>query len=239
MGNVLFQIAAAIAYAIKNDIVFSVQTATDNPFWNPLYLQHLANTDWIEGKEDVIIKEEKEFVYNKIEFSEEWREKQIVLDGYWQNEKYFNHIRNEILYLFNFPWELKNGVVSIHVRRGDYLVLTDKHPPVTKEWFEKAMSIFTNKEFKFFSDDIKWCKETFGGRDNISFSTNTSETEDLIEMSCCESHICSASTFSWWGMWLNKNPDKRAIFPELWFQLGHGGFDTSDIIPSWCEKLSL
>src|SRR5437016_5753504 len=89
MGNFLFQAAACVTYALKHDLEFSLPNFTNNAVWNPIYLQHLVDTNWVQGKEDVLIHETKEFVFNEIEFKEEWREQQIVIDGYWQNEKYF------------------------------------------------------------------------------------------------------------------------------------------------------
>jgi len=50
-------------------------------------------------------------------------------------------------------------------------------------------------------------------------------------MSCCEHHICSASTFSWWGAWLSQNPNKKVIMPKLWFIPGWGGHDVKDVVP--------
>jgi hypothetical protein len=92
------------------------------------------------------------------------------------------------------------------------------------------MEEFPGKKFKFFSDDIKYCLENFGERDDCEFSFGK-EIEDLIEMSSCESHICSASTYSLWAYFLNKNPDKKAIFPKLWFMPGWDNWDVKDILP--------
>jgi len=237
MGNVLFQCACAIGYALKHNIEFTVPNTTNSQYWNPLYLQHLISPKWEHGREDVVLNEVKEFVFNEIEFNESWRDKQIVLNGYWQNEKYFKDYRSEILYLFDFPYEKKEGIVSVHVRRGDYLILRDKHPYYDKEWYENAMKQFEGYKFKFFSDDIAWCRETFGSREDCEFSTNSNEIDDLVEASCCEHHVNSSSTFSWWIAWLNRNPNKIIYTPKEWFMPGFGGLDTSDIIPPEWIKL--
>jgi hypothetical protein len=236
MGNFLFQAAACIGYALKHGLEFSLPSKTKDPFWNPLYLQHLASSNYNQSREDILINENGH-EYKEIPFKEEWRDLQIVINGYYQSEKYFKEYRNEIIYLFNFPYELKKDLVSIHVRRGDYLKLIEKHPPVTKEWYEKAMAMFPDKQFKFFSDEIKWCKDTFGHRSDCSFSTNSTEVDDLVEMSCCEHNINSSSTFSWWSAWLNQNPDKIIVTPKKWFQDGWMGMNTNDIIPETWIKL--
>ena len=236
MGNFLFQVAACIGYAMKHNLEFSIPNRTNEPFWNPIYLQHLVNPKYIQGREDVLLNEPFH-QYQEIPFKEEWREKQIVLNGYWQSEKYFKEYRNEILYLFAFPYEMKKDVVSIHVRRGDYLQLPNKHPQIGKEWYEAAMALFPDKQFKFFSDDISWCAHTFGGRDNVTYSSNKNEVEDLIEMSCCEYNINSSSTFSWWSAWLNRNFEKIVVTPKDWFVPGWMNMDTKDIVPEEWIKL--
>ena len=223
-----------ISYALKHDLEFSLPNYTRDPHWNPLYLQHLVNPKWVQGREDVLINENG-MQYQEVPFKEEWINKQIVLNGYWQTEKYFKDYRKEIIYLFDFPYELKKDVVSIHIRRGDYLHLRQKHPEVKKEWYEQAIAMFPDKQFKFFSDDISWCAHTFGS--GFMYSSNKNEVDDLVEMSCCEHNICSASTFSWWGMWLNQNEDKKVVFPNFWFAPKWGNLNTNDVVPEWCIKL--
>lgn len=240
MGNFLFQTACAAAYAWRHGLEFTVPNRTNDPKWNPIYLQHLVNPKWNPNLPTVQITEEGH-AYQELPFREEWRSGNIILDGYWQSEKYFKGYRQKILETFAYPWELMPGVVSFHVRRGDYLTLTKKHPPVTVDWMNRAMGRFSGYVFLFFSDDIAWCKQTFGDRLNCYFHEGASEVEDLIKMSHCEHHICSASTFSWWGAWLNRNPEKRIIIPDWWFvgdtPTSYKGLDTRDIVPSEWERM--
>jgi hypothetical protein len=234
MGNVLFQASHCIALALKHNQEFGFPNRTNDPYWFPLYLQHLVNPKWQQGKEDILINENGH-EFQEIEYKKEWEGLQVVLNGYWQSEKYFKEYRGEILYLFGFPYEKKEGIVSCHVRRGDYLHLRNKHPEITKEWYEYAMSQFPGRKFKFFSDDIKWCRQEFGSRTDCDFSSNSNEVQDLIEMSQCEHNISSPSTFSWWGAWLNRNEDKKIYIPKLWFVEGYNLL-TKDIIPeSWIK----
>lgn len=237
MGNFLFQAAAAAGYAWRHGLRFTLPDSTLNPRWNPIYLQHLVRRDW-NPKLPVVTIKETSHAYQELPFAEHWRDKNILLDGYWQSEKYFAEFRARLLQAWGFPWELRKGTVSVHVRRTDYLELVEKHPAVPKSWMEQAMALFPGAQFRFFSDDINWCQQEFGRRKDCQFSRAHNEVDDLVAMSQCEHHICSASTFSWWGAWLNQNPQKRIIMPKEWFGPKYRKTtETKDIVPAGWERL--
>ena len=236
-GNFLFQVATAISYAKDHGQDFTIPTSTKDPFANPVYLPHLANPNWDPSLPTICVCEHGHF-YQDIPWSEAWASGNVILDGYWQSEKYFKHRREEILDLFGYHWSLRRGIVSVHVRRGDYLRLVKKHPPVSAEWYRQAMRQFPGYAFRFFSDEIAWCQKEFANDPNCTFAVGGSIEQDLVNMSCCEHHICSASTFAWWGAWLNRNDSKRVIMPKLWFTPQEEKRCSSrDIIPKEWERL--
>lgn len=240
MGNCLFQAAATIALALRNGADFSMPFSTSSDVWSPIYCKHLQNQKWQQGRVDIII-EEKQFNYDPIQYDKNWNTKQVLLKGYFQDERYFVDFKNEIIDLFNFHWELKKDVCSIHARYGDYLTIPGKHIIIDDDYLRKAIKEITERtgivRFKIFSDDVNMFKSRHGNIYQFEYSTNTNEVDDMIEISSCHSHINSSSTFSWWSAYLNRNPEKVIITQREWFQHGWDGADTSGIIPSTWIKL--
>ncbi len=229
-GNNMFQQAAAIGYATKHGLDYSIC---------PWY----AKNNILFG--NAVILKEQGHQYQELPFKKAWKGRNIVLDGYFQSARYFDHCREEVLKAFGFNWELKEGWCSIHVRRGDYLQYPDKHPVVNAKYLAAAVirmaaETLTNN-FLVFSDDIPWCKEFFGEWSPswvFDYSEGHTPEEDLILGSCCEHNIISNSTFSWWQAWLGRNPNKIVISPskDNWFGEGNANLCTDDIIPDeWIQ----
>jgi hypothetical protein len=86
------------------------------------------------------------------------------------------------------------------------------------------------------SDNISWCKKKFRG-ENFFFSEGESAIVDMYLQSCCTNNIISNSSFSWWGAWMNKNPQKIVITPDPWFGIAFRNKDTKDLIPEGWIKL--
>jgi hypothetical protein len=144
---------------------------------------------------------------------------------YW-HPKYENDI-------FNIPWnetyenkaiELYNKIkqpekelVSIHVRRGDYL----KHDHFCKldiSYYEKAINYFIPNiqkyHFVIFSNDIDWCRDNLIEGEMVTFLDQGIDYVDMITMSMCDHNIIANSSFSWWAAFKNKNKNKLVICPE-------------------------
>lgn len=155
----------------------------------------------------------------------------IDLFGYYQTPKYFENIEDDVREHFKFSkgvtdlanqffseFELGEDVISLHIRRGDY-VYNPNHPVQSVDYYKEALdnlSPSTDIPVIIFSDDWEWCNgEEMFKDDRFLISTNNTPDFDMCLMSMCNYHIIANSSFSWWGAWLaNSN---KVIAPKNWF----------------------
>ena len=175
--------------------------------------------------------------------------KNTQLIGYWQSEAYFASIRSTLLSDFRLARPLSYRAtemavniratiaVSLHVRRGDYAALpevTSYHGLCGQTYYRKAIQYMRSKmpdaRFFVFSDDPAWCRQNLEGIGGMTIvEPSDSAAEEMHLMSLCRHHIIANSSFSWWGAWLNTNPDKVVIAPKSW--ISPIGPVQPDIIP--------
>lgn len=241
MGNQMFQIAAVLGYARKHRIGYYFPKTTVNQTAYPMYFKGLP-TNNREGIPKMTIKE-KGHHYNDLPAPPLGMD--VILDGYWQSEKYFDFWEEGVVDTFKLPYELFAGTVSIHVRRGDYLLYPDKHPAVNPIYLSVSFDYFRQKgysKFLVFSDDPEWFKNFFRGFAPVSgctfdYAEGNDELTDLSLMACCEHNIIANSSFSWWGAWLNRNPNKIVIAPRTWFGPGNKHLNSNDLLPEKWKKV--
>lgn len=156
--------------------------------------------------------------------------------GYFQCEKYFPN-RELVTRLFepsdwlkeqiDFPWA-DEMTCSIHVRRQDYLKLSDYHTVLDIDYYDRAiwtLEPFMIDRYLVFSDDIEWCKNTFVG-DRFEFM-NSKEYVAMYQMAKCNHNIMANSSLSYWGAYLGGNDNRVVCAPEKWF--GIKGENPKDI----------
>jgi hypothetical protein len=165
--------------------------------------------------------------------------KNLVLWGFWQSPEYFEGIEKEIRHQFNFRVPLSGEAkelgekiiatnsVAVHVRRGDYLTATSQRnlPVAGLEYYRRAAEYVVDRvidpHFYVFSDDIAWCRESVKLPQAVTFVSDSlagpKSSFHLQLMALCKHAVIANSTYSWWGAWLNTNPDKIVVAPKRWY----------------------
>ena len=216
LGNQLFQIAVVVGYARK-------------------YGQEYAFTDWKYAEYFNVPLNPDEFVINysinehdSLSYGElpEYTHSMgnVNFYGYFQSEKYFINAKEEILRLFKSSNE-KIDYGFIHIRRGDYLNLSEYHTNLPISHYIEGMNELGFEKYLCMSDDIEWCKENIKDS-RVSFSEKTSEIEDLRLMESCKGGVIANSSFSWWGAYLSES--KKVIIPRNWYGPAFGAYKVED-----------
>jgi len=159
------------------------------------------------------------------------------LHGYWQSQRYFepiiDRLRDDLA--FTTPLDPANSdmaariasaacPVSLHVRRGDYTA-TGAYAHCPPDYYRDGaahIAAATGADLTcfVFSNDPDWARHNLDlGHETIIVDLNDEATGhyDMHLMSLCAHHVIANSTFSWWGAWLNANPDKVVVAPRDWF----------------------
>lgn len=175
------------------------------------------------------------------------------LMGYWQSPRYFEDIADIIRADFMCSTALQGkdeaiasvikdvDSVSLHIRRGDYLLQT-AHGVCSLGYYEKCVDtiagILQCPHFFIFSDDAEWVRQHLFipfPHTLVDHNPAGAAAEDLRLMSLCKHNIIANSSFSWWGAWLNSNSGKRVFAPARWF--ADERLVPEDLIPPEWEKV--
>jgi len=122
---------------------------------------------------------------------------------------------------------IKDKIVFVHIRRGDYLRWPSKSFPAALNisWYKKSIDFIKTKIenpiFVIMSDDQQYVSDIFIETDKLIISDNNPEI-DLSIMSLCSAGILSSSSFAWWGAFFAKSNiigDYYFLAPKYW--IGH------------------
>jgi hypothetical protein len=226
LGNQLFQIANGYAYSLRHNKNFYVSRT-----WHGLKPERPSYWDSIFKCLQPYLKDPSEF---KGTFYREpsWNYKEIpyipgdvIFEGYFQCEKYFEDYSEAVRKLFNIYPEPKSSSdisVAIHIRRGDYLKFPNFHPVLQKEYYDETKKKIEEKievkpNYVYFSEDTEWVKETFKNdiTEKDTIISGMSDIEEFQMMVNCDHFIIANSTFGWWASWFANS--KLIIAPKVWF----------------------
>ncbi len=168
----------------------------------------------------------------------------IKIEGYFQSHLYFDKYREDILNLFeidNYSLDyIKNKYsvlfdadkmcISIHIRMNyaGNINYNSNYFIETINFFKK---IYSNIHFLIFSNNIDLVNEWFPNNDEYTYVTGNIDYIDLWIMSLCKHNIISHSTFSWWGAYLNNNPDKIITYPIETLRIKQGNLYDEILYP--------
>jgi len=282
LGNQMFQYAAGRSLALFNctehvlDISKYCNAVSSNQTPRNLDILDFNISSRVAVDQDLIKLKPSSFVFSRVwrlfnnkflkKYYLGWRPEiflagnQQYLDGYFQCEKYFISVINELhseftlreVYLLPIAHILNQiqsnqPSISIHIRRGDYvnnLRMRHIYDVCTLDYYTRAtqelLRRYPNARLFIFSDDIEWVKNNMpafqkttlvSGMKTIS-GQKLRPSQELFLMSQCDHHIIANSTFSWWGAYLNTSLTKVVIAPNLWNKSKL--FPQENIIPqSW------
>jgi Glycosyl transferase family 11 len=166
---------------------------------------------------------------------------QTALFGYFQSERYFSSISDNLRDWFSPREPLGEAAaaalaqieegrlpISVHVRRGDYLNpgTVEYHGILGETYYREALgrleaSVGQEAKLFVFSDDAAAAEQVlnFVPKSQLVHVRGDPERpwEDMALMARCRHHVIANSSFSWWGAWLNRSPDKIVVAPRAWF----------------------
>jgi hypothetical protein len=177
------------------------------------------------------------------------------LSGYWQSERYFadvdEQIRNDFVFAQLPSPEnqalieriTRANAISLHVRRGDYVnnvanasIYTVCSPGYYRDAINFLVERISNPKFFVFSDDMAWVRTHLDigfPVEYVDHNRGADSYNDMRLMSLCKHNIIANSSFSWWGAWLNRSEEKIVIAPKQWFA---NQTITKDLLPkSWIQ----
>ena len=231
LGNQLFQIATAYAYAKKENGSLKIVKKRDNGN-RPVY--------W-----DVFKKLSPYLVENSSDLPQlkQWHERGpteytdieplsypgIFLNGYLQSSKYFNKYAIKKLFKINnleintkdnkYQYLLDNSkrVIVIHARRTDYITFKEVHGPLDVDYYKKAIDMMLTKVenplFVLTSDDNSFWDQIKLNHEHVI--VNDTDINTFILLQKFNNFIMANSTFIWWVVWLSNA--KNVIAPSKWF----------------------
>ncbi len=257
LGNQLFQIATAYAYAKKEGGELMIHRRSENGnrpvYWNSIFhrlqshlishtLSHLDS--WSE---------ESATLYTPIA---PLNKKGKYLRGYFQSDRYFytDEIRNELKALFaptqeqmsylegRYGYLLANRdrVVVIHCRRTDYVTYANVHGPLQGSYYREAircmLQTVSDPIVILCGDDSTYWKsiqediaKVYPHSTIMIHDENDVNTFALLQQ--FHYFIMSNSTFIWWCVWMATT--KHVIAPSKWFG-PDGPAQYEDIyLPDW------
>lgn len=245
----------------KADLISPVDGISKRPTYWDNFLTSISGFTYTEQPRLPVFREKEAFKYNKIPSIIE----DFLLFGYYQSYLYFENNRDTIKRLLNIDKNrelVKNAnlnffknksPISMHFRIGDYAKARHVHTILDLEYYKQALKSLSEKIpnlsgdyyilyfFEPIDKDVVYEKIKLLQQEyqNIEFrpcNENIEDWKQMLLMSNCTHNILANSTFSWWGAYLNNNPDKMVIYPNKWINTHN---ELNDLFPKEWIKISI
>jgi hypothetical protein len=243
LGNRLFQIVASYARALRYGREFLIVEMEQNghstvDYFTNIFSKFAKDLDLSRRKEvQIVLYERLEDVWAGKAYPDV-PGKNVLYYGYFQTEYHFKDLLDvprlrELLCMDKIAEQMHissrfrdcGRAMFMHVRRGDYLSAAHNvHLLDLRGYYERALEFARRKlepgwKLYIVSDDVSHCKTLqFRGIEH-EVVEGLDEVGTLALMASCKlGGICANSSFSWWGSYLNSNPQKLVLFPSQWWQ---------------------
>jgi hypothetical protein len=184
------------------------------------------------------------------------------LYGYFQSYLYFAEHFEELALragirekqaIYQIPDKVMPSV-SLHFRIGDYAQKQDCHPVMPITYYINALNHIIAKTSTRILQVVYFFEEADLDRVNISVqilssqfpsiffracSSKNADWEQMLIMSNCNHNIIANSSYSWWGAYLNPNPNKVVCYPDVWFGPKMGQLYVGDLFPPKWSKVKV
>jgi hypothetical protein len=152
----------------------------------------------------------------------------VILEGYWQNEAYFQaaraaigacftpHLQEEAILLGQNL--AREGCIGMHVRRSDY----GHHGLARTDFYRRAILDIRQAAgllpVLVFTDEYNFCRFEFAGIAELSIVRGDLQNPliDFHLLRSCRHYVLSNSSFSWWAAWLGESQESIVFAPEPW-----------------------
>ncbi|MDY2630917.1 MAG: alpha-1,2-fucosyltransferase [Clostridium sp.] len=163
-----------------------------------------------------------------------------LLNGGFEDSRYFNKIRNELILEFTPKKALTSSQLDLItvLKESNSVCLSIRHFVLKDKernkvfnvcdinYYKKAISVICKKVknpvFYICSDDLEWVKNKFDFLNdyNVIFEDSKERPEiKLYIMTQCHHFIVSNSTFSWWAQYLGNYSNKIVVGPSKWYNI--------------------
>jgi len=152
-----------------------------------------------------------------------------------------------------FSIKSPNEIVSIHFRMGDYKEKRYYHPIMNYEYFEESLAhiislrpgvkrvlyMCESEDNEYVGGKIGLLSVRWPDIDFLKIDDGIPDYDQVLIMAQCDHNIISNSTFSWWGAYMNSNPDKVVCYPSRWFgEYYEHTHDHRDMMPESWSKIT-